>query len=146
MTISPAIVVLEMDFAASCQVTPWPTAARVQWKLNDKALLLRPRLSKSDTAHMTSVVEDRASERLAGRWVCEVTHQGEVWRASATLTVQGEFLLTFLFFVLPKDVLSDVLLGFFRDNHAPGRRDQGVRRGGLRCHPPLCLFCCFEAR
>lgn len=81
-----------MGFTASCQVTPWSSAATVQWKLNDKALLLRPRLSKDGTAHMTAVVEDRASERLAGRWTCEVTHQGEVWSVSASLTVEGEVL------------------------------------------------------
>lgn len=93
VTISPAVVVLEMNFSASCRVTPWPSAASIQWKLNDKALLLWPRLSKADTAHMTSVVEDQGSERLAGRWTCEVNHQGAVWRASATLAVEGELAL-----------------------------------------------------
>lgn len=90
VTISPAVVVLEIDFSVSCQVTPWPSAANVQWKLNDKLLLLRPRLSKTNTAHRTSVVEGRASERLAGRWTCEVTCQDGVWRASTTLTVEGK--------------------------------------------------------
>lgn len=90
VTISPAIAVLENDFSASCLVTPWSSAASVQWKLNDKALLLRPRLSQTDTAHTTSVVVDRATERLAGRWTCAVTHQGKEWTASATLTIEGE--------------------------------------------------------
>lgn len=89
VTISPAIAVLENDFSASCLVTPWSSAASVQWKLNDKALLLRPRLSQTDTAHTTSVVVDRATERLAGRWTCAVTHQGKEWTASATLTIEG---------------------------------------------------------
>lgn len=93
VTISPAVVVLEMDFSASCQVTPWPGAASVQWKLNDKELLLRPSLSQTETGHTASVVESRALERLAGRWTCELTHQGEVWRASTTLTVEGELVL-----------------------------------------------------
>lgn len=90
VTISPAIAVLENDFSASCLVTPWSSAASVQWKLNDKALLLRPRLSQTDTAHTTSVVVDQATERLAGRWTCAVTHQGKEWTASATLTIEGE--------------------------------------------------------
>lgn len=130
MTISPAVVVLDMNFSASCQVTPWPSAASVQWELNDKALLLRPRVYETDAENKTSVVQDQASERLAGRWTCEVTHQGEVWRASATLTVEGELVFLtevqslllvsfFLFFFPTKDVLSDVLLGFFRDSQAP---------------------------
>lgn len=93
VTVSPAVAVLDNDFSVSCRVTPWPSEARVQWKLNHKALLLRPRLDNADAARTASVVGGRLTDRLAGRWTCAVNHQGKEWEASATLTIEGELSL-----------------------------------------------------
>lgn len=81
-------------------------------------------------------------------WGVESFNNSHCWRWVGFVDSGWKLsLLLVLFYFFPtKDVLSDLLLGFFRDNPAPGWWDQGVRLSGLPCHHPLCFLCCFETQ
>lgn len=81
----------ENDFSVSCNVTPWPYGASVQWTLNNSPFVQQTEItSNHDTTN--SVVREKATARLTGNWTCAVGYKGEVGRASATLTMNGKSL------------------------------------------------------
>lgn len=81
----------ENDFSVSCNVTPWPYGASVQWTLNNSPFVQQTEFtSNHDTTN--SVVREKATVRLAGNWTCVMGYKGEVGRASATLTMNGKSL------------------------------------------------------
>ncbi|XP_034074838.1 lymphocyte activation gene 3 protein-like [Gymnodraco acuticeps] len=72
------------DASISCDVTPWPRGASLQWTLNNRTF--DPQ-SGSDTDQR--VVREKATVRLTGIWTCVVGFGGREGRASAALTVKG---------------------------------------------------------
>ncbi|XP_076010907.1 lymphocyte activation gene 3 protein [Genypterus blacodes] len=73
-----------------CNVTPWPELATTQWALNGAPFRPQAEMkvitSNRDTA---SVVQGKATERLAGNWTCDVSYKGTQGRATAPLSVRG---------------------------------------------------------
>ncbi|XP_059195845.1 lymphocyte activation gene 3 protein-like [Centropristis striata] len=87
VSVSPAVPIWGNDVSISCDVTPWPQGASVEWTLNNSTFTPAGMAPKSDIAK--HVVREKASVRLTGKWTCVVSYKGEEGRASAALTVKG---------------------------------------------------------
>ncbi|KAK1895553.1 Lymphocyte activation 3 protein [Dissostichus eleginoides] len=61
------------DASISCDVTPWPQGASLQWTLNDRTF--DPQ-SGSDSDTDQRVVREKATVRLTGIWTCVVGFRG----------------------------------------------------------------------
>lgn len=72
---SPAIVVEGSRTEAKCDVSPGTKSVKVNWKRNGE--FIRTSLSN-------------VSQRDAGNWTCQVSHNGVVVEATASLQVKGE--------------------------------------------------------
>nr|XP_046255175.1 lymphocyte activation gene 3 protein-like [Scatophagus argus] len=88
VSFSPSVPLLNNDVSISCDVTPWPYGATVQWKLNNSPFESRSRIT-SNRNSAESAVREKATERLTGKWTCVVGYKGKVGQALATLTVKG---------------------------------------------------------
>lgn len=73
---SPAIVVEGSRTEAMCDVSPGTKSVKVNWKRNGKVIR---------RASLSSV-----SQRDAGNWTCQVSHNGVVVEATISLQVKGE--------------------------------------------------------
>ncbi|XP_029283493.1 lymphocyte activation gene 3 protein [Cottoperca gobio] len=72
----------------SCNVTPWPHRASVQWTLNNIPFVPQTgTASRRETSKR--VVKEKATARLTGNWTCVVGYKGKEGRASAAVTVNG---------------------------------------------------------
>ncbi|XP_044064948.1 lymphocyte activation gene 3 protein-like [Siniperca chuatsi] len=88
VSVSPSGHIWGNDVSISCDVTPWPYGATVQWMLNNSPFVHQTGItSNRDTAK--SVVRGKATARLTGNWTCVVGYKGIEGRASAMLTVKG---------------------------------------------------------
>ncbi|XP_041797922.1 lymphocyte activation gene 3 protein-like [Chelmon rostratus] len=86
VSISSLVPIWGSAIAISCDVTPWPHGATVQWMLNNSPFVPGAGIG-SNTAER--VVIEKATARLTGNWTCAVGYKGKEGRASATLTVRG---------------------------------------------------------
>lgn len=87
VSISSLVPIWGSAIAISCDVTPWPHGATVQWMLNNSPFVPGAGIG-SNTAER--VVIEKATARLTGNWTCAVGYKGKEGRASATLTVRGK--------------------------------------------------------
>ncbi|XP_041842754.1 lymphocyte activation gene 3 protein-like isoform X1 [Melanotaenia boesemani] len=69
------------DVLINCSVTPWPTNALVQWKLNNNSFVSQNGVGM--------VVKEKATEGMTGKWTCVISYNSNVWHASTTLSVNG---------------------------------------------------------
>ncbi|XP_033495786.1 lymphocyte activation gene 3 protein [Epinephelus lanceolatus] len=72
----------------SCNVTPKPQGASVEWTLNNSPFVPQAGIT-SERGDALSVVSEKATVRLTGKWTCIVGYKGNEGRASAALTVKG---------------------------------------------------------
>ncbi|CAK6966220.1 lymphocyte activation gene 3 protein-like [Scomber scombrus] len=84
VSVSSAVPISGDDLSITCKVTPWPSGAKVQWKLNNSPFYITV-----DRDTDKSVVMQKATRRLSGNWTCIVSYKGKEGRASASLSVKG---------------------------------------------------------
>lgn len=89
VSISSAVPIWGQELEISCNMFPRPYNPKVQWTLNGKPQAKGTRSVWNDNP-MLSVVREKASMSLEGKWTCTVDYKGKVGRASATVTVNGE--------------------------------------------------------
>lgn len=85
---SPVVPVGENEVSITCNVTPWPYGATVQWTLNNSPFVSKTGITSNDD-RAESVVREKATARLIGNWTCVVGYKGQEGRASTTLNVKG---------------------------------------------------------
>ncbi|XP_061530391.1 uncharacterized protein LOC133401419 [Phycodurus eques] len=83
VSFSPTAPIAGVHVSISCSVTPWPSGATVQWRLNNDSFVPSRPLTPPWT------VEKKANVLLAGEWTCAVVSGGTQGRASAALNVRG---------------------------------------------------------
>ncbi|XP_074539379.1 lymphocyte activation gene 3 protein [Halichoeres trimaculatus] len=88
VSISPPAAIGGENVSISCNVTPWPYGADVQWTLN-KSLFVPRSESITNREVANRVVRTEATSEVTGNWTCVVTYQGKKGQASATLTMKG---------------------------------------------------------
>lgn len=86
MSISPSTAMAGESVSISCNVTPWPNEANVQWTLNKSPYVPR---SITNRGASKRVVRVEATSKVSGNWACAVTYQGKEGQASSTLTMKG---------------------------------------------------------
>ncbi|XP_070767756.1 lymphocyte activation gene 3 protein-like [Enoplosus armatus] len=86
VSVSSSVAIWGSDVSIGCDVTPWPHGAVVQWKLNNSPFVPQTRITPN---RVKSVVTEKATARVMGKWTCVVGYKGKEGRASSTLTVQG---------------------------------------------------------
>ncbi|XP_053182428.1 lymphocyte activation gene 3 protein-like [Scomber japonicus] len=84
VSVSPAVPISGDALSITCKVTPLPSGAKVQWKLNNSPFYFT-NYRNTDK----SVVMQKATRRLSGNWTCIVSYKGKEGRASASLSVKG---------------------------------------------------------
>ncbi|KAM9310297.1 lymphocyte activation gene 3 protein [Pholidichthys leucotaenia] len=86
VSVSPAAALWGDDVSVTCEVTPPFSTASLQWVLNN-----RPYVPQTETTSRwgISVVKERATKELSGKWTCVVRSRGKEGRASASLSVSG---------------------------------------------------------
>nr|XP_019948210.1 PREDICTED: obscurin-like [Paralichthys olivaceus] len=89
VSISPLVVMSGRDVSVTCTVTPgFNEVTAAQWFLNDSQFPRKTEIiSPGET--FKSLVKEKASARLTGKWTCVVGYRGKEGRASATLSVSG---------------------------------------------------------
>uniref|UniRef100_A0A3Q3KRU0 Ig-like domain-containing protein n=1 Tax=Monopterus albus TaxID=43700 RepID=A0A3Q3KRU0_MONAL len=87
VSVSQSFPIWGSDVSVTCDVTPWPYGASVQWMLNNNLFVSRSIISNRNTPKST--VREKATARLTGNWTCVVGFKGKEGRASAVLSVQG---------------------------------------------------------
>ncbi|KAM9852081.1 lymphocyte activation gene 3 protein [Aulostomus maculatus] len=88
VSFSPAAPIAGNDVSVTCSVTPQPSGATVQWRLNNRPFRLSNEItSSSDT--VKHVVTESATTRLTGQWTCVVSYNGKEGQASANVSVKG---------------------------------------------------------
>ena len=93
VSVFPAVPTSENIVSITCNVTPWPFGASVQWRLNNSPFVPQTGItSYRDTDTTKSVVTEKATARLTGTWTCVVYSNGKEGSASASLSVKGEIL------------------------------------------------------
>ncbi|KAK5861782.1 hypothetical protein PBY51_017232 [Eleginops maclovinus] len=86
VSVSSSVPMWGSDASISCQVTPWPQGASLQWTLNNNTFKPRTESASDTDVH---VVREKATLKLSGIWTCLVGYRGKEGRASAALTVKG---------------------------------------------------------
>ncbi|XP_040900178.1 lymphocyte activation gene 3 protein-like [Toxotes jaculatrix] len=88
VSIDPPVPIWGKDVSVTCNVTPWPNGASVQWLLNNRPFVPQTRItSYRDTSK--SIVREKATVSLKGKWTCVVGFKGKEEHVSATLSVKG---------------------------------------------------------
>ncbi|GLD63785.1 lymphocyte activation gene 3 protein [Lates japonicus] len=88
VSVSPLVPVWGRDASVTCNVTPWPDGAAVQWMLNNSPFVCQSGTTlRTDTPQ--NVVKERATARLTGNWTCLVRYMWKEGEASASLSVKG---------------------------------------------------------
>ncbi|XP_019724574.1 lymphocyte activation gene 3 protein isoform X2 [Hippocampus comes] len=82
----PVAPVAGVHVSINCSVTPRPQGATVQWRVNNGSFA--PSSGASPPTPRWSL-QEKASVRLAGEWMCVVASGDAQGRASAALTVRG---------------------------------------------------------
>ncbi|XP_070692034.1 lymphocyte activation gene 3 protein-like [Pempheris klunzingeri] len=139
VSFSPLAPIMGNDISITCNVTPWPIGASVQWTLNNSRFVPQTGItSKKVTAH--SVMRMRVTAGLTGSWTCVVGYKGKEGQASATLAVKGiiqpskdntkvytavgsavTFPCVFSYGLIPSHPVWEKLKPEFLFNPAPGR-------------------------
>ncbi|XP_070823195.1 lymphocyte activation gene 3 protein-like [Chaetodon trifascialis] len=88
VSISSLVPVWGNDVTISCNVTPCPHGAAIQWMLNNSPVMSQTGIILNGNA-VESFVREKATARLTGNWTCVVGYKGNKWQASAALTVKG---------------------------------------------------------
>ncbi|KAF3692070.1 Lymphocyte activation gene 3 protein [Channa argus] len=88
VTVSPPVPIWGRDVSVTCNVSPWPHGASVQWILNNSPFVPQTEIF-ANTDEAKSVVKEKATAKLSGNWTCVVSFKGKEARASATVSVKG---------------------------------------------------------
>lgn len=88
VSIFPSAVMGGENVLISCNVTPWPYGADVQWTLNDSPFVPQTE-SITNREASNRVMREKATSKVTGNWTCVVTYQGKRGQAFATLTIKG---------------------------------------------------------
>lgn len=90
VSVSPSVAIWGNDVSISCKVTPKSYGVTVQWMLNNSPFT--PQNGITSNRNTASVVQAKATARLAGNWTCVTGYKGKEEQVSATLTVKGKIL------------------------------------------------------
>ncbi|KAM7383294.1 hypothetical protein PAMP_002960 [Pampus punctatissimus] len=83
VSFSSVVPILGNSVTITCNVTPWPSGAHVQWKMNNSPFVPQ---TTSHRYTLQNVVKEKATLRLTGNWTCVVGYNGITAQASASLS------------------------------------------------------------
>uniref|UniRef100_A0A3P8WXB8 Lymphocyte activating 3 n=1 Tax=Cynoglossus semilaevis TaxID=244447 RepID=A0A3P8WXB8_CYNSE len=85
VSIFPSVPIPGGKVSVTCDVTPWPVGASVQWMLNNQSYS-PPSVS---TSNKNTMVMQQVAMKLTGTWTCVLGYKGREGRVSADLSVKG---------------------------------------------------------